>query len=128
MLYRGFLAVLVAVLVATLVALPAAAQSLTSGDVAGVVTDSTGAAVSNAAVTLKNNDTGSSQVRNTSSQGAFRFQLLQPGTYTVSVAAPTRVPFSPYSLARPGPPVWLSSERAGGGSGVWGVAFSPPCV
>jgi len=87
MLSRSFLAGLVAVLLATLVALPAAAQSLTSGDVAGVITDPSGAAVSNAAVTLKNNDTGSTQVRNTSPQGAFRFQLLQPGTYTVSVSA-----------------------------------------
>jgi hypothetical protein len=86
MLYRGFLAVLVTVLVATLFALPAAAQSLTSGDISGVVTDPSGAAVSNAAVTLKNNDTGSTQVGNTNLQGAFRFQLLQPGTYTVSVA------------------------------------------
>jgi hypothetical protein len=88
MLSRSFLAGLVAVLLATLVALPAAAQSLTSGDVAGVITDPSGAAaVSNAAVTLKNNDTGSTQVRNTSPQGAFRFQLLQPGTYTVSVSS-----------------------------------------
>src|SRR5258705_1957652 len=87
MLYRGFLAVSVAVLLATLVALPAAAQSLTSGDVTGVITDPSGAAVSNAAVTLKSKESGSTQVRNTSVQGAFSFQLLQPGSYTVSVSA-----------------------------------------
>jgi hypothetical protein len=67
--------------------MPAAAQSLTSGDAAGTVTDPSGAVVPNATITLKSNDTGSSQTRTTNTQGAYRFALLAPGTYTVSVTA-----------------------------------------
>src|SRR5437899_4922636 len=67
---------------------PAFAQSLTSGDIAGTITDPSGAVVPNASVTLKSNDSGSTQTRSTNQQGAYRFSLLSPGTYTVSVAAP----------------------------------------
>lgn len=63
------------------------AQSLTSGDVTGTVLDPSGAAVPNATVTLKNDDTGATQSTNTSSTGAYRFHLLNPGSYTVSSAA-----------------------------------------
>src|SRR5579864_1712990 len=63
------------------------AQSLTSGDVTGTVLDPSGAAVPNATVTLKNNDTGGTQTTNTTSTGAYRFHLLNPGNYTVSAAA-----------------------------------------
>jgi Carboxypeptidase regulatory-like domain len=62
-------------------------QSLTSGDVTGTVLDPSGAAVPDATVTLKNNDTGGTQTTNTSSTGAYRFHLLNPGSYTVSAAA-----------------------------------------
>ena len=62
-------------------------QSLTSGDVTGTVLDPSGAAVPNATVTLKNNDTGSTQTTNTTSTGAYRFRLLNPGSYSVSAAA-----------------------------------------
>ena len=62
-------------------------QSLTSGDVGGTVTDPSGAAVQNATVTLKNSDTGATQTTNTNSTGAYRFHLLNPGNYIVSVAS-----------------------------------------
>jgi hypothetical protein len=67
---------------------PIAAQSVTSGDVTGTVTDPSNAAVPNATVTLKNRDTGATQTRSTNGQGYYRFQLLNPGNYTVSVNAP----------------------------------------
>jgi hypothetical protein len=67
--------------------MPAAAQSLTSGDVSGTVTDPTGAVVPNASLTLKNNDSGTAQTRTTNAQGSYRFSLLAPGTYTISVSA-----------------------------------------
>lgn len=66
---------------------PLAAQSLTSGDVAGTVTDFSGAAVPGATVTLKNNDTGSTQTATTNGTGAYRFALINPGNYPVSAAA-----------------------------------------
>jgi len=74
---------------ACMVLLPSAglAQSLTSGDVGGTVTDPSGAAVPNATVTLKNNDTGAEQTTTTNSTGAYRFHLLNPGNYTVTAAA-----------------------------------------
>ena len=65
----------------------ALSQSLTSGDVAGVVTDPSGAAIPNAAVTLKNNATGATQTHSTNDQGSYRFSLLSPGEYTISVSA-----------------------------------------
>ena len=64
------------------------AQSLTSGGVTGTVTDPSGAAVPSANVTLKNNDTGAMQNTTTNSTGAYRFALLNPGSYSVSVKAP----------------------------------------
>jgi hypothetical protein len=64
------------------------AQSLTSGDVAGTVLDPSGAAVPGAAVSLTNKDTGAKQTQITSSTGAYRFALLNPGNYSVSATAP----------------------------------------
>ena len=63
------------------------AQSLTSGSVTGTVTDPSGAAVPSAAVTLKNNDTGATQNATTNSTGAYRFGLLNPGSYSVTAKA-----------------------------------------
>ena len=65
----------------------AMSQSLTSGDITGIVTDPSGAAISNAEVTLKNNATGATQTHTTNDQGTYRFSLLSPGAYTVSVSA-----------------------------------------
>ena len=66
---------------------PAMSQSLTSGDITGIVTDPSGAAISAAEVTLKNNATGATQTHTTNDQGTYRFSLLSPGAYTVSVSA-----------------------------------------
>jgi hypothetical protein len=63
------------------------AQSLVSGDLTGTVTDPSGAVVPNAAVTLKNEATGSARNTTTNASGAYRFALLPPGNYTVTVTA-----------------------------------------
>jgi hypothetical protein len=80
----GILAVLViaAVMVPSLMA-----QSLISGDIAGTVTDPSGAVVSGATVTLKSDATGATHVATTGSNGNYRFSLLGPGSYTISVTA-----------------------------------------
>ena len=62
-------------------------QSLTSGDISGTITDSSGAAIASASVTVKNNDTGATQSTTSNSTGAYRFSLLNPGNYTVSAAS-----------------------------------------
>jgi hypothetical protein len=64
-----------------------AAQTQTTGDVAGVVRDASGAVVPDAKVVLKSNDRGSSQDVTTSKDGVYRFFLLAPGSYTVIVSA-----------------------------------------
>ena len=64
-----------------------AAQTQTTGDIAGVVTDASGAVVPDARVVLKSNDRGSSQDVTTSKDGVYRFFLLAPGGYTVIVSA-----------------------------------------
>ena len=59
------------------------AQTITTGDVVGAVTDATGAVVPGAKMTLKSLDTGETQTTSTSSSGGYRFALLKPGDYTV---------------------------------------------
>jgi|HubBroStandDraft_1064217.scaffolds.fasta_scaffold02263_7 hypothetical protein len=62
-------------------------QSTTAGDIAGIVTDPTGAVVPGANVTLKGLSTGTTAVATTNAQGYYRFALLAPGQYTVTVTA-----------------------------------------
>src|SRR3981081_3557034 len=63
------------------------AQSILTGDVVGTVTDPSGAVVSGATVTLSSVDTGTTLTAKTSSTGAFRFPLVKPGQYKLSVTA-----------------------------------------
>src|SRR5512140_3591649 len=62
------------------------AQSLTTGDIVGTVTDPTGAVVPAANVALKSIETGKSQATTTNESGEYRFRLLTPGRYSVTVA------------------------------------------
>ena len=69
-------------------AAPAAAQSqASSGQISGSVTDATGAAVPNAAVTVTNKETGLTRTATTSDDGLFTVVLLPPGTYGVAAQA-----------------------------------------
>ena len=79
---------IVMLILTVLVGIPAhlGAQSVTSGDIVGLVTDPSGAVVSTASVTLKSQENGSTQAQATNSRGGYRFSLLLPGRYTVSVA------------------------------------------
>ncbi len=63
------------------------AQSLTTGDINGTVTDPTGAAVPNASVTLNNPATNIAQSTTTNAQGNYRFAFLAAGTYRLTVSA-----------------------------------------
>ncbi len=78
--------VLFALLVCFLLILPSSAfaQSLTTGGVTGTVTDPSGAALTGATVTLKNDETGVTQTATSNSTGAYRFSFLNPGSYTVT--------------------------------------------
>src|SRR6267143_1586991 len=67
-------------------AIPIQAQVETSSSINGTVTDSTGAVVVGAAVTVKNQDTGETRKAVTNSTGYYSFPSLPPGTYTTTVS------------------------------------------
>ena len=56
-----------------------------TGRLEGTVTDSTGAAVSGAAVAVRNQNTGVSATLQSGAEGDFTFLYLDPGTYEVSI-------------------------------------------
>ena len=64
-----------------------AAQSIISGDITGTVTDPSAASLPNAEVTMQNTSTGATQSTTTNTQGVYRFALIPPGTYNVTVLA-----------------------------------------
>lgn len=68
-------------------AIPAHAQTNISGDIVGSVTDATGAAISNAQVTVTSEATGQAKAVTTSAAGQYRVPLLPPGSYKISVTA-----------------------------------------
>jgi hypothetical protein len=68
-------------------ALVARAQLVGTGAIAGTVTDSTGAVVSSATVTVTSVDTNENTVRTTTGAGDFNVTPLTPGMYTVTVTA-----------------------------------------
>ncbi len=78
-----------------LVAVPGFGQSVTSGDIAGTITDPSGAAVPNAQVTATSDNTGSAHRTTSNAEGFYRFSFLQPGPYTVEASA---AGFKPKSL------------------------------
>ena len=63
------------------------AQSTTQGAIGGTVFDPTNAAIVNATVTIHNDATNAEQTLTSDSSGYFKAPLLEPGTYTVTVAA-----------------------------------------
>lgn len=63
------------------------AQTTTTGEISGVVSDPSNAVVPDASVTLKDNTKGSTQDTKTNKDGVYHFYLLAPGPYTVSATA-----------------------------------------
>jgi hypothetical protein len=62
------------------------AQTTTSGELTGVVTDSSGAVVLDAEVRISNTSKGTNQSLKTDRGGAYQFSFLAPATYTLTVA------------------------------------------
>ncbi len=60
------------------------AQTLTTGDIVGKITDPTGAALAGVTVTLTSLDQGTTQNVKTDASGGYRFSLLRPGSYSVA--------------------------------------------
>jgi len=63
------------------------AQVSTTGKIAGTVTDSSGAAVPNLAVSVKSSALLVPRTTRTEGDGSYLFDLLPPGTYELTVAA-----------------------------------------
>src|ERR1700733_2809316 len=58
-----------------------------TGGVTGTITDSTGAIVSDAQITLTNADTGVLQQTRSTSSGAYSFSGVRTGSYTLKIEA-----------------------------------------
>jgi hypothetical protein len=63
------------------------AQTTTTGDILGVVSDSSGAVVPGAKITLKSTESGETRTDTSNAQGQYRFSLLKPGAFQVSAAS-----------------------------------------
>ena len=66
--------------------LPASAQT-SRGTVSGVVSDSTGAVIPGAAVTLTGAETGINRTTVTNDEGFYRFDAVDLGSYSVNISA-----------------------------------------
>src|SRR5260370_36982844 len=62
-------------------------QGLT-GQLSGVVTDPSGAAVANADLQITNSQTGQTRSTKSDNQGHFVFTELLPGSFTLAIGAP----------------------------------------
>jgi Carboxypeptidase regulatory-like domain/TonB dependent receptor/TonB-dependent Receptor Plug Domain len=82
---RRILSGVVVLLFAMAAITPLIAQTIVSGDVQGTITDPSGAIVPNASVSIRNDNTGETSTAKSNTSGFYRFGLLKPGTYTISV-------------------------------------------
>src|SRR5215510_3579806 len=94
--FASFLAVL---LVMSMGFTTALAQGTTDGTIAGTVNDQTGAVVSGAKVTAKNNATAQTLTATTGDNGSFRINNVPVGTYTVTIEAPNFKTYSNQQVA-----------------------------
>jgi hypothetical protein len=72
-------------LILFLMAAGSASAQLTSADIVGTVTDSSGAVIANANVTVQNMDTHEQRTAQSNQSGEYQFSLLPVGRYTVTV-------------------------------------------
>lgn len=77
---------------------PTLSAQSTTADILGTVTDSSGAVVPGATVTVRNLGTGQIRTMATESTGDYVFTALQIGNYSVSVTAPSFKSFSVSSI------------------------------
>ena len=87
------------------VPLPAAAQS---GQITGVVVDTTGGVLPGAGVTLRGGPDGPRHVQ-TDARGRFAFTVVAPGTYAVTVFVAVFGPATVEGVAVAGEPVELAA-------------------
>jgi hypothetical protein len=82
---QRLLALAVAALFLVFAGRSVAAQTSGSGNINGTVTDTSGAAVPNAAVVVLDTDTGVARTIATNAEGSYTASFLQPGHYEVTI-------------------------------------------
>ena len=82
---QRLLALAVAALLLVFAGRPVVAQTSGSGNINGTVTDTSGAAVPNAAVVVLDTDTGVARTIATNAEGSYTASFLQPGHYEVTI-------------------------------------------
>lgn len=87
-----------------------AAQTMTTGSVQGTVTNPKNAVVPNATVALTDNAKGTVQTTTTNLSGNYQFGLLDPGSYTIRVTAPTFQPSTKVVTVPLGEPVHVDFQ------------------
>jgi hypothetical protein len=83
--FRQHLLMLAVIVFVGLFASVSAVAQVTTADVLGTVTDSSGAVVANAKVVITNTGTNDARTGQTNSQGEYVFTFLNPGRYSVRV-------------------------------------------
>src|ERR1044071_8873691 len=78
---------LTTLLLSIILASAAAAAQTSRGTVSGTITDQNGAVVSGATVALTNLETNVSRTTTTNSEGFYRFDAVDLGTYSVKISA-----------------------------------------
>src|SRR5215469_1470658 len=77
-------------------------QTAGTGALTGTVTDSMGAVIPNATVTLTSANTGQVRTTMTAGDGTYKFTLLPPGNYSLRFTAagfnPVEVPSAPVTV------------------------------
>src|ERR1700730_8996377 len=79
---------LVVCLLVVVSSLDVCAQSASTGALTGTVTDPTGAVLQHAQIVLQNKGTDERRTALTGQDGSYRFSLLSPGDYELTVQAP----------------------------------------
>jgi carboxypeptidase family protein len=83
---HSLLAIVALTILSAICCLPLSAQSANSGTIVGTVTDSSGAVVGSATLTLTDAATKSSRSTNTNDAGRYTFVDVDPGAFTLSVS------------------------------------------
>ena len=71
-----------------------ASAQVESGQIAGTVSDQSGAVITGATVTVKNVATGAERTTQTTSTGAFLVSSLEPASYQITITSGNFKPFS----------------------------------
>jgi len=82
------LPLLAALILLALTGAQLSAQTIVTGELAGTVTDPSGAPIPNITVTAKSDAYGAVRTATTNQQGEYHLPLLRPGSYTLSAVAP----------------------------------------